>query len=69
MLQNNPFYWGTIRKVVVAFGSLFSDIHIQRIDAGGNVDKTIKVPLTYGPKEKWIVRQKQNPMPGHGRSG
>lgn len=59
MLSQNTYYWGTLRRIVVAFGSLFSDIHIMRADG-----KAIKVPLTYGPKEKWIYRTKQDPMPG-----
>ena len=64
MLSNDPFYWGSIRKVVAAFGSLFSDIHIVRTSTDGNTTKTIKVPLTYGPKEKWLYRRLQDPMPG-----
>jgi hypothetical protein len=30
MLNNNVFYHGTIRKCIVAFGTLFSDIYIDR---------------------------------------
>lgn len=50
----------------MAFGSLFSDIHFIRTDDTviPTEYQTIKVPLAYGPKEKWLVRNKQNPMPG-----
>ena len=64
MLQNNPFYWGTIHKVVIAFGAVFSDIHIVRQDKNGNPVKTIEVPCNFAPAEKWMRRNKQNPMPG-----
>jgi hypothetical protein len=64
MLQHNPFYWGTIRKVVVAFGAIFSDIHIVRYDKKGNPAKTIEVPCEFGPKEKWMLLNTQNPQPG-----
>lgn len=64
MLQNAPFYWGSIRKLVECFGVVFADIHIERRKADGTLAQTIAVPLSYGPKEKWVVRNKQNPMPG-----
>jgi T4-like virus Myoviridae tail sheath stabiliser len=64
MLQNNPYYWGTIRKVVIAFGAIFSDIHIVREDSKGNPVQAIQVPCEFGPKEKWMTRNVQNPMPG-----
>jgi len=65
MLGHNVFYHGTARKLVTAFGSLFTDIYITRTDPDEDVDvKYIKVPLTYGPKEKWLYRLTQNPTPG-----
>jgi hypothetical protein len=64
MLQHNPFYWGTIRKVVVAFGAIFSDIHVVRMDKDGNPVKKIEVPCEFGPKEKWMHLNTQNPQPG-----
>jgi hypothetical protein len=66
VLANSIYYWGTIRKIVTGFGSLFSDISIIRTDDTVNppVLKQIKVPLSYGPKEKWFYRTKQNPTLG-----
>jgi hypothetical protein len=64
MLQNAPFYWGSIRKIVESFGVVFSDLHIARMNADGTVYQTIEVPCEYGPKEKWFIRNTQNPMPG-----
>jgi hypothetical protein len=60
MLGTN-FYHGTIRKYIILFGSLFNDIYIDRVDAEGNAAKTLKVPISYGPKERYIARALQNP--------
>jgi hypothetical protein len=48
------FYNQTIRKMVVAFGSIFNQIHISRIESSGT--KYIEVPIAYAPKEKYKVR-------------
>lgn len=60
MLNNNIFYHSITRKVIVAFGSLFSNIKIERMK-DGYVQQTIGVPIAYAPKEKWIVRIEQDP--------
>lgn len=56
MFTNNPFYYSTIRKYTVAFGTLFNNISIQRFDSDGTAQKRIKVPLAYGAKEKYLRR-------------
>ena len=60
-MLNNPFYYNrTIRKVVVAFGTLFNDIQVQRFV--NNTPKEIfKVPLSYGSKEKYMTRLASDP--------
>lgn len=60
MLNNNIFYHGITRKVIVAFGSLFSNIRIVR-KGPDDVSQTIAVPIAYAPKEKWLVRIEQDP--------
>lgn len=55
------FYHGIIRKYVIAFGGLFNDIVVQRLDINGNRIQSIAVPLAYGPKEKWLTRLAQDP--------
>lgn len=64
MLNQDPFYFGTTRKIVIAVGSVFSNIHIQRTNADGSPAQLIKVPLSYAQKEKFAVRNAQEPMPG-----
>lgn len=54
MLQK--FYHSSIRKAVVAFGNLFNNIYIDRSDQNGNVIQTIKVPLSYAPRQKFLAR-------------
>jgi hypothetical protein len=64
MLNNNVFYHGIIRKSIVTFGKLFSDIYIDRRQGNsvtGDVIQRLQVPLTYAPKEKWLVRIEQDP--------
>ena len=61
MLNNTQFYHSGIRNTIVSFGRLFSDIKIQRRTSEGVVDQTITIPLSYAPKEKWIVRIDADP--------
>jgi hypothetical protein len=51
----------TLRKYVVLFGTLFNDIWITRDNSTGQSVSTIKVPLSYGPKEKFLARLDGNP--------
>jgi len=53
------FYHESLRKVVVAFGTIFNNITIHRTDSNNNVVQSIKVPLAYSPKEKFLTRLEQ----------
>ena len=61
MLNNSIFYHQVTRKLIVGFGSLFSNIKLERKDKEGLTQQTIAVPITYSPKEKWLVRVEQDP--------
>jgi len=62
MLGNKHFYNRTIRKVVVAFGTMFNDIQLIRYTKDGSTAKEVfKVPLSYGPKEKYLTRITSDP--------
>ena len=50
------FYHGTIRRFVSVFGSLFNDIKVLR-----STGSSFRVPLAYGPKEKFLARLDQQP--------
>lgn len=60
-MLGSHFYNSLIRKYVILFGSIFNDIYIDRIAANGTVQKTLKIPLQYGPKERYLARYRQNP--------
>ena len=55
------FYHQTSRKMVVAFGSLFNNIEVRRTDSSNAVVEVIKIPLSYGPKDKMLVRISSDP--------
>jgi len=62
MLGNEHFYNRTIRKIVVAFGTMFNDIHTVRYNKAGTIEyEKFKVPLNYGAKEKYLVRLASDP--------
>ena len=54
-MLGSTFYHQTIRKYVAAFGTLFNDINIERKNSSGTVIERVKVPLAYGPRQKWIL--------------
>ena len=57
----NYFYNESTRNVVVGFGSIFNNIQLAKKDNAGNVTQTMKVPLAYGPKQKWLSRLQEDP--------
>lgn len=61
MLSDKPFYHASIRKVLIAFGRLFTDISFERKDNDGNVSQLISVPVAPGSREKWIARIQEDP--------
>ena len=55
------FYHESLRKIVVAFGTIFNNIVIVRQDSDGGTIQRLKVPLAYSPKEKFLTRLEQQP--------
>jgi len=51
----------SLRKYIIVFGTVFNDIYINRLSSTGEVLQTLKVPLTYGPKDKILSRLEQSP--------
>jgi hypothetical protein len=49
----------SLRKLVLGFGNLFNDMYVGKYDKDGNLTEKDRVPLTYGPKEKFIRRIKE----------
>lgn len=46
----------TIRKYIILFGTLFDNMFINRENSTGAVVQTLKIPLSYGPKDKFLAR-------------
>jgi hypothetical protein len=55
-MLGRTFYHGALRKLVIAFGSVFNNLQIEREDGDGNVIKVLPIPLQYVSKEKFIRR-------------
>ena len=50
------YYHEIIRKTIIGFGTLFNDIHIRHAGEGGTNHSEIKVPLAYGPSQKFFSK-------------
>jgi len=55
----NYFYNESMRRMTIGFGQIFNNIQIKRKNDAGKIIQTIRVPLAYGPKEKFLVRLDQ----------
>ena len=50
-------YHEIIKKTVVGFGTLFNNIELRRVTSGKT--EVMKVPLAYGPRQKFLQRLNQ----------
>ena len=55
------FYHEILRRTVISFGSLFNNITIKHKNSSDEVVSSIKVPLAYGPTQKFLARLNQSP--------
>ncbi len=53
------YYHEILRKTIIAFGTIFNDIHIRHRDGAGKENSDIRVPLAYGPMQKFLARLEQ----------
>lgn len=53
------FYHEIIKKTIIGFGTLFNDIHIKHKNGSDDVISDIKVPLAYGPIQKFLAKVQQ----------
>lgn len=60
-MLGNYYYHKIIRKTIIGFGTLFNDIEIRKTDSNGQVVSRLKVPLAYGPRQKFLARIEQQP--------
>jgi hypothetical protein len=55
------YYHEIIKKTIVSFGTLFNQLYIQHKDADGGTYSEIRVPISYGPSQKFLARIEQQP--------
>jgi hypothetical protein len=56
MFDNKVWYHGITRKAIIAFGVMFNNLNVRRRDSNNNITQTIRVPLSYAPKNKMLSR-------------
>ena len=62
-MLGTQFYNQAVRKTVISFGTLFNNIELKKV-VDGQVMEVEKVPLAYGPKQKFLYRLQGNPTDG-----
>jgi hypothetical protein len=50
------YYHEILRKTIIGFGTLFNNISIEHKDENDGVVSILKVPLNYGPSQKFLAR-------------
>ncbi len=55
------FYHEILRRTIISFGTLFNGLNIKHKDSSDNTTSVIKVPLAYGPIQKFLARLEQQP--------
>ncbi|WJZ48408.1 proximal tail sheath stabilization [Synechococcus phage DSL-LC02] len=55
------FYHEVLRKTVIGFGTLFNNIKIVHKNENGSDASIMKVPIAYGPIQKFLARIEQQP--------
>jgi hypothetical protein len=60
-MLNTYFYHEIIRRTVVSFGTLFNQIHIRHKNSDDVSISDMRVPLAYGPIQKFLARLQQQP--------
>jgi len=53
------FYNKNIRNIVILFGTVFNDISVRRVNSSNVVQEEFKVPIAYGPSEKFLTRLRE----------
>ena len=56
MFKDTTFYHQHIRKAIIAFGTIFNNINIERKNSAGAIAQVIRVPLAYSTKQKFLTR-------------
>lgn len=55
------YYHEIIRRTIISFGTLFNNIHIKHENENGDDVSLLKVPISYGPVQKFLARLDEKP--------
>ena len=55
------FYHEIFRRTIISFGSLFNQIVVKQENADDTTVGQLRVPLAYGPTQKFLARLQQSP--------
>jgi len=55
------FYHEIFRKTIISFGNIFNNIEIRHTNNSDKTISVVKVPLAYGPIQKFLARIEQDP--------
>ena len=55
------FYHEILRNTIIGFGTLFNNINIKHANDSGDDVSVLKVPIAYGPTQKFLARLEQVP--------
>ena len=56
MFKNKQFYHEHVKKAITAFGMIFTNINVNRVDGSNVTQQVIRVPLSYSTKQKFLSR-------------
>ena len=56
MFKNKQFYNQHTRKAIIAFGTIFNNLQINRVNASNVTEQVIRIPLSYSTKQKFLSR-------------
>ena len=54
------FYNEILRRTIISFGTLFNSITVKQTNSSDNVVSVVRVPLAYGPTQKFLARLEQS---------
>lgn len=61
MFKDSQFYHKHTKKAIIAFGTIFNNIQVERRNSADEIAQVIRVPLSYSPKQKFLSRIAQVP--------
>jgi len=61
MFKGQQFYHEHVRKAIIAFGTIFNNINIVRKNSSDVEVQSLRVPLAYSTKQKFLTRIENQP--------